>query len=35
MAIHLTDETMTPESGNRVVPSARFSEHGATDGDGA
>jgi hypothetical protein len=35
MAIHITDDTMTLETGGRVVATARFSEHAAADGHGA
>ena len=35
MAIRITNDTMTPETGNRVVATARFSEHAAADGNGA
>ena len=32
MAIRITDDTMTLEIGDRVVATARFSEHAAADG---
>jgi hypothetical protein len=35
MAIRITDDTMTLEIGERVVGTARFSEHAAADGSGA
>jgi hypothetical protein len=35
MAIRITDDTMTLESGSRVVATARFSKHAAADGNGA
>jgi hypothetical protein len=35
MAIHITDDTMSLEIGDRVVATARFSEHAAADGNGA
>jgi hypothetical protein len=35
MAIRITRDTMTLEIGNRVVATARFSEHAAADGHGA
>ena len=34
MTIRITDDTMTLESGNRVVATAWFSEHAAADGSG-
>jgi hypothetical protein len=35
MALRIMDDTMTLETGNRVVATARFSEHAAADGNGA
>ena len=35
MAIRITDDTMTLQIGDRVVATARFSEHAAADGNGA
>ena len=35
MAIHITDHTMTLKTGDRVVATARFSEHAAANGNGA
>jgi len=35
MAIHITGDTMSAETGGRVVATARFSEHAAADGCGA
>jgi hypothetical protein len=35
MALRITHDTMTPETGNRVVATARFGEHAAADGNGA
>ena len=35
MTVHITDEMMTLETGNRVVATARFSEHAAANGNGA
>ena len=35
MALRITDDTMTLEVGDRVVATARFSEHAAADGCGA
>jgi hypothetical protein len=35
MALRITDDTMTLEVGDRVVATARFSEHAAADGNGA
>jgi hypothetical protein len=35
MAIRITDDTMTLEIGDRVVATARFSEHAAANGNGA
>ena len=35
MAMHITGDTMTAETGGRVVATARFSEHAAADGCGA
>jgi hypothetical protein len=35
MAIHITDDTMTLEIGDRVVATARFTEHAAANGSGA
>jgi hypothetical protein len=35
MAIRITDDMMTLEIGNRVVATARASEHAAADGNGA
>ncbi len=35
MAIRIMDATMTLEVGDRVVATARFSEHAAADGNGA
>ena len=34
MTVHITDEMMTLETGNRVVATARFSEHAAANGNG-
>ena len=34
MALRITHDAMTPETGNRVVATAGFSEHAAADGDG-
>jgi len=34
MAIRITEDTMTLEVGDRVVATARFSEHAAADGNG-
>ena len=33
MAIRITDDTMSPEIGDRVVATARFSEHATADRD--
>jgi hypothetical protein len=35
ITIHITDDTMTLIVGDRVVATARFSEHATADGDGA
>ena len=35
MALRITRDAMTLETGNRVVATARFSEHVAADGNGA
>jgi len=35
MALQITHDAMTPETGNRVVATARSSEHAAADGNGA
>jgi hypothetical protein len=35
MAIRITSDTMTLELGDRVVATARFSQHAAADGNGA
>jgi hypothetical protein len=35
MALRITRDTMTLETGNRVVATARFSEHATADGNGA
>jgi hypothetical protein len=35
MALRITRDAMTVETGNRVVATARFSEHAAADGNGA
>jgi hypothetical protein len=35
MALRITHDAMTLETGNRVVATARFSEHAAADGNGA
>jgi hypothetical protein len=35
MALLITDDMMTLEIDNRVVATARFSEHAAADGNGA
>lgn len=35
MAIRITDDTMTLEIDNRIVATARFSEHAAANGSGA
>jgi hypothetical protein len=35
MAIHITGDTMTLKTGDRVVATARFSQHAAADGNGA
>jgi hypothetical protein len=35
MALQITHDTMTLEIDNRVVATARFSEHAAADGHGA
>jgi len=35
MALRITHDAMTPETGNRVVATAGFSEHAAADGNGA
>ena len=35
MAIRIADDTMTLEIGDRVVATARFSQHAAADGNGA
>ena len=35
MAIRITDDAMTLELDDRVVATARFSEHAAADGNGA
>ncbi len=35
MALRITRDTMTLETGNRVVATARFREHAAADGNGA
>jgi hypothetical protein len=35
MAIHITHDTMAVKIGDRVVATARFSEHAAADGNGA
>ena len=35
MAIHITGDTMTLKIGDRVVATARFSQHAAADGYGA
>jgi uncharacterized protein YfaQ (DUF2300 family) len=35
MALRITHDTMTLETGNRVVATARFSEHAAADGNGS
>jgi hypothetical protein len=35
MAIRITDDMMTLEIDNRVVATARFSGHAASDGNGA
>ena len=35
MALRIMDDAMTLKTGNCVVATARFSEHTATDGNGA
>jgi hypothetical protein len=35
MAVRINDESMTLEIEGRVVATARFSQHAATDGEGA
>lgn len=35
MAIRITDNSMTLETGGRVVATAQYSEHAAADGGGA
>jgi hypothetical protein len=35
MAIHITDDTMTPEIDDRIVATAMFSERTAGGGNGA
>jgi hypothetical protein len=35
MALRVTRDTMTLETGNRVVATTRFSEHAAANGNGA
>jgi len=35
MALRIMEDAMTLKTGNRAVATARFSEHTATDGNGA
>jgi hypothetical protein len=35
MAIHITGDTLTLKTGDRVVATARFSQHAAAGGGGA